>query len=248
MSVVWRMGILAFLVLAACAEQPVAYIGAYGEYAELRAGIAELLAARDLEVRFLDAEPPAGISGPAIIYGDSAVAKRTAQDIAYELHALTGQWFLVRSVSITNHSYSPDYLGIYLVSADHAAELAGADTKGTSVVATRRYGAQSCEAFVAELSLEDPQTYSLRGSRYDTIDQEMPFEFEGPYHDSGAEVRLINGDRSYNYRRELADRWADEPVARERLKPTDPQSRSTHIFSCAFLQELDAVVQEQVRR
>jgi hypothetical protein len=232
-------GIWLILLLAGCAARPVAYVGLYGEYEEETAAVAEILSDYELELRVLDVDPPAGVRSSAVIHGNGTAATRTAADIAYALYESFGTWVAVRPVTITNHSYSPGFIGIYLLSDDYVARLSEKEAAELAVVPTSRYEAQDCENFVAVLSLERSGRYAVRGAAYNDETESAIF-VEGTYTLKADALSLDYSGKTLNFQREL-QHWSQEPIARDKYVPMDAAGAADAVFSCSFLQELDVV-------
>ena len=219
--------------------RPVAYVGLYGEYQKEAAAVASILSGYDVEVRVLDVDPPAGVRSSAVIHGDGSAATELANHIAYALYEAFGTWVAVRPVAITNHSYSPDFVGIYLLSDAYVARLSEKEAAELAVIPTSRYEAQQCADFVAVLSLEPTGRYTLRGAAYED-DTESSIFVEGAYTANVDELSLEHSGEVHIFRREL-QHWSQEPIARDKYVPTDPAAAAGSVFACSFLQELDVV-------
>jgi hypothetical protein len=233
-------------LLTGCATKPIAYVGLYGEYREELPVVAKILRQYELELRRLDVDPPVGIRSSAVIHGNGKAATRTANDIAYSLYKTFGTWVTVRPVTIANHSYSSDFIGIYLLSPEYFAEVGQAEEAELSVVATSSYEAQACDNFAVVLSLE-PAKYKVLGTQFDEKDTESPISIEGSYTVDEGGLALEYLGSLVRFRREQVQHSSQEPIKREKYIPIRTASTATEVesvFSCSFLQELDVVARQ----
>jgi hypothetical protein len=235
---------LLILLLAGCATKPVAYVGLYGEYRDEVPAISRILSQYDLELRTLEADPPAGVHNSAVIHGNGAAATKMANDIAYSLYETFGTWVMVRPVTITNHSYSTDFIGIYLLSPDFASKLNQAEVAELAVVPTSSYEAQNCENFAVLLTLEPTGRYKVQGLQFDSDDIASPVSIDGNYRLDDDGLDIDYSGEMVGFRRERIQHSDQEPIMRDKYIPIDTQSQVESVFSCSFLQELDVVARQ----
>lgn len=231
------------LGICSCASRPVAYVGIYGTYEDRSFEIMRAVEEHDLDIRRLKVEPPAGVHSSVIIYGASKSAKITASEIAYSLYVRLGEWITVRPIEITNHRYSADSVGIYVLDNEYAEQRRGVARDAIVVVATNVYEVQDCENYLTHLTLGDANMYSLDGVEFDANDNEKRISLAGDYHLEHDRLILENAGERLTYHSEQVQLIEQEPLRRVKFVPELIYGGRSEAFGCSFLQELDVVIQ-----
>ena len=175
-----------------------------------------------------------------IIHGASEEARRLAETLAYELYRTYGVWVLVEAVEAGNHTYSDDYVGVYLFDADYVRSSEEEIRQSVIIVGTDEYLPTHCDSFDGSLLLGSDSSFVLTGSQYGQGGVETRITVNGSYSKSASGIALHVGDDIYRY--ELGSvRWSIEGVTRARLTRIDAPPSGGAVPACNFIQEVDVI-------
>lgn len=217
-----------------CASKPVAYVGLYGSFEDKKAPVLAIVEPYAASVTNLEVEPPAGVATSVIIHGSSSSAQTAAKELAYSLYLELGEWIAVRPIEVTNHTYSADFIGIYLLDSEYASDVL--DEAGIGIVAMNQYISIACDNFQVILHLAADHRFSIAGSAFDDNDKESLFALRGTYHSAKSELTLRAEGRDVRFRKDTVQ-WESEPVERTLWIPLSPEEET--VFACRFLQDLE---------
>lgn len=234
--------VLTLVLSTGCGSTPTAFVGIYGYDSGESELVSELLSKRGVQYQRVEASPPVGSSGSFIIHGSANTASRLANDLAYELYKETGVWVAVRPVEVTNHQYSAQTIGIYLISAEFSQKQDSSHAKKYSVVATRQYESIICNDWLVDLNLEHETEFRIAGSRVDDSGTLGSIQLSGDYRVSGDRLFLYFAGETHSYERELVVNPYSGINQREQYLPTKEYESSVSVFSCGYLQDLDVLI------
>ena len=240
-SKVVLVGLVATLQLFVLGCAPVTTIvSANGKYSHDKDRIAELISAHTPSYEFVNVHPPASARGPMIIHGAGEEARRLAETLAYELYRTYGVWVLVEAVEAGNHTYSDDYVGVYLFDADYVRSSEEEIRQSVIIVGTDEYLPTHCESFDGTLLLESDGSFLLTGSQYGRGGAETRVTVNGKYSKSAYGTELHVGDDVYRYVPGSV-RWSIEGVTRATLTRIDVPPPGDAVPACNFIQEVDVI-------
>ena len=240
-SKVFLLSLVATLQLLVVGCTPVTTIvSAHGKYSDDKDRIAEIVSAHTRSYKFVDVDPPASAVGPMIIHGASRDAAQLAKTLAYDLYRTYGLWVPLEAVEAGNHTYSDNYVGVYLFDADYVRSSEAAIRQSVIIVGTDEYIPTRCDSFDGTLVLEPNGSFLLGGSQYDQGGAESSVTVDGNFSRSASGVELHVGDDIYRY--ELGSvRWSIEGLTRTTLtRIGTPPSRGA-VPACDFIQEVDVI-------
>jgi len=215
-------------------------ISANGKYANDRDRIAGIVSAHTPSYEFVDVDPPASAVGPMIIHGASRDAALLAKTLAYELYRTYGLWVPLEAVEAGNHTYSDDYVGVYLFDTEYVRSSEAEIRRSVIIVGTDEYIPTHCDSFDGSLVLELDGSFLLTGSQYDQGGTESTVSVSGNHSKSASGVELHVGDDTYEY--ELGSvRWSVEGLTRTTLTRIDTSPLDGNALSCSFIQEVDVI-------
>lgn len=221
---------------ATSAPKPLAFVGAYGQFSNNWSSASRIVERHGFEARRITVDPPSGVEGSIIIHGRSAAAESAAGLIAEDLRRKFGVRFDVKPARVANHSYSDDYLGIYVVTDMYADSAVDRFRLNHTIIPSDEFIAQ-CDRFAGSLVLLAGGRFNLSGALFDKSDIENPTFVTGEYSRSKGqlELRLQGNTRSYI---ETEIEWTSEPVARTLFEVINTEPEGDSILDCNFLQDL----------
>lgn len=234
------MFVVALLIAQGCASKTTVFVSVYGAYEEQLPEVIEIVGRTGAVAEIIKVDPPAGAIGPVVIHGDSESAQATARRIAYDIYSDLGDWVTVRPVQLTNHSYSKNYVGLYLLD-EASARKAEQDVRDSVVITPgNEYLPQQCDGFDGSIQLLEDGTYRLAGVRYDDSGVETNVSLNGSYLRSGGTLELRSEGHVYAYSEETV-RWSRETVPRIRFVRQGSDAPAESVFACNFLQDVQVV-------
>ena len=234
------------LQLAGCATRPIVHVGLYGEYKKEQDKVARTLSGHTVTIVWLSVDPPFGTNTNLIIYGGSKGSKALADSIAYDLYREFGTWVAVRPVQVTNHEYTDNHVGVYLVGADYPEGIADEFQQSIHVVPSNNYMVLDCDGFDGSLLLVSDGVYRVAGVQFNSDNTTEPVSLDGRYSIDDDQLQLEYEGRTISYRRELVQFWESDPIRRIRLMriPHPKLTEADEFLNCNYIQDLDVVLGE----
>ena len=227
-------------VVASCATAPKTFVAIYGDHQSSSAQITAVIARTSPEFTVIEVDPPAGAHGPVVIHGASAAAKSAAEKIAYDLYTEFGAWVAVRPVELTNHSYSPEYVAVYILSDVDARAAREKIRESVELSGSNEYISQQCDQFDGSLWLLPGNRYEIDGVRFDADGEESGVSYYGEFERTNDRLVLKFDGQQHEYT-ENSVQWRQEAVNRTRFVRSDSNPSLPEAFDCNFLQEVDVI-------
>jgi len=202
--------------------------------------VMEIVGRTGAAVEIIKVDPPAGAIGPVVIHGNSESAQATAKRIAYDIYVEMGHWVTVRPVRMTNHSYSKNFIGLYLLDEASGRKAEQDSRDSVLIIPGNEYVPAQCGGFDGSMRLLEDGTYRLSGFRYDDSGGETSVSLRGEYHRADGVLELYSKDHVYSYREESV-LWSQETVSRTYFVRQETAAPADVIFACNFMQDVDVV-------
>lgn len=232
--------VTSLIAAASCATAPTTFVAIYGDHQSAASEIALVVARTSPDFTVIDVDPPAGARGPVVIHGASAAAKTAAEKIAYDLYTEFGEWVAVRPVELTNHSYSPEYVAVYVLSDADALAAREKIRASVKLSGSDEYISQQCDHFDGSLWLLPGNRYEIDGVLFDKNGKEAGVSYFGGY-ERASERLILKYDGKHHEYAENSVHWRQEAVNRVRFVRSDSNPSRPKAFDCNFLQDVKVV-------